>query len=55
MHFLGMNGMPRRIPDYPDSYQNLNTLCSLGSLISISSLVVFLIIVKNLLNNKNSN
>jgi cytochrome c oxidase subunit 1 len=49
MHFLGMNGMPRRIPDYPDAYENLNALCSLGSLISVLSLIVFLIVVYKLL------
>lgn len=31
MHFLGMMGMPRRIPDYNPMYADLNLLCSLGS------------------------
>jgi len=35
MHLLGISGMPRRIPDYPVMYQGLNTVCSVGSLISL--------------------
>jgi cytochrome c oxidase subunit 1 len=49
MHFLGMNGMPRRIPDYPDAYENLNSLCSFGSIISVWSLIVFLMVISKLL------
>jgi cytochrome c oxidase subunit 1 len=41
MHFLGMAGMPRRIPDYPDAFAGWNGVASGGSLISIFALVVF--------------
>ena len=40
-HFLGLAGMPRRIPDYPVPYEYWHQWSSFGALISISSLIYF--------------
>jgi len=45
MHFLGMAGMPRRIPDYPDAFLGWNVWSSFGSLISVVSTLVFFYLV----------
>jgi heme/copper-type cytochrome/quinol oxidase subunit 1 len=45
MHFLGLSGMPRRIPDYPDAFSGWNGVASLGSYISALSAVLFFYIV----------
>jgi heme/copper-type cytochrome/quinol oxidase subunit 1 len=45
MHFLGLAGMPRRIPDYPDAFAGWNAIASFGSYMSIASSVLFFYIV----------
>jgi len=45
MHFLGLAGMPRRIPDFPDAYASWNTVASFGSYISALSALLFFYIV----------
>lgn len=51
MHFLGLAGMPRRIPDYPDAYSGWNAVASFGSMISAISAIFFFYVVYATLTN----
>lgn len=52
MHFLGLSGMPRRICDYPDNYGFWNTISSIGSMISMVSLLLFIFVIFKQLSDK---
>jgi cytochrome c oxidase subunit 1 len=44
-HFLGLQGMPRRISDYPDAFSGWNLISSFGSIVSVVAAWLFLYIV----------
>jgi len=44
-HFLGLSGIPRRYADYPDCYYVWNKISSLGSFITVLSVMFFIFIL----------
>nr|YP_010620076.1 cytochrome c oxidase subunit 1 [Pterosiphonia complanata]WAX04089.1 cytochrome c oxidase subunit 1 [Pterosiphonia complanata] len=53
MHFLGLAGMPRRIPDYPDAYSSWNIFASYGSYVALLSTFFFFYLVFEAISSKN--
>ncbi len=51
-HFLGLAGMPRRIPDYPDAFEGWNYVSSIGSLVSVVSMGLFLYVIYDMFVNQ---
>ena len=52
-HFLGLQGMPRRISDYPDAFAGWNLVSSIGSIVSVVATWLFLdILYKQLVEGK---
>jgi cytochrome c oxidase subunit 1 len=44
-HFLGLHGMPRRIPDYPDAYAGWNMVSSVGAAITMLGTLMFFFLI----------
>jgi len=43
MHFLGMQGMPRRYPDYPNAFEHWNTIATDGYMIMAAGMAIFFV------------
>jgi len=52
-HFLGIAGMPRRIPDYPDAFVGWNMVSTVGAVISIAASFFFIYVIYHAFKKKN--
>lgn len=52
MHFLGLSGMPRRIPDFPDAFAGWNAIPSYGPYMSLLGTVLFFSVVAQAFTNR---
>ena len=52
MHFLGLAGMPRRVPDYPDAYSGWNYVSSIGAIISFTAALFFFYVIYRVFKDK---
>ncbi len=53
MHFLGLAGMPRRVPDYALQFTNFNVIASLGSFVlGLSQLIFLYVVIKTIISGK---
>jgi cytochrome c oxidase subunit I len=43
MHFLGLDGMPRRIPDYTPAFASWNYVATIGYMITVAGVAVFFV------------
>jgi cytochrome c oxidase subunit 1 len=43
MHFLGLDGMPRRIPDYTPAFAEWNKVATIGYMITVAGVAVFFV------------
>ena len=48
MHILEITRLPRRIPDYPTLYYHYNTIRTFSHFISLSSLVIFFMVLSTM-------
>nr|WP_314446102.1 cytochrome c oxidase subunit I [uncultured Sphingomonas sp.] len=42
-HFLGLDGMPRRYPDYPDAFAYWNYISTVGYMVTVAAMGIFFV------------